>query len=92
MTTASLAGHSRATVWVAVCGDNITGAASSRAEADRLYRCGHGQDSFCCYLQPCEVDAVPVSPPPPPRHRPPVFEDPLPLDALAGRRPGRTAR
>jgi len=57
-------------VWVVVCCDNITGVASSQAKADELYRCGHGEDSACCFTEACEVDALPAkSWQPPPRHR-----------------------
>jgi hypothetical protein len=44
-------------VWLAVCCDNVTGVASSQVKADELYRCGHGQDSSCCWIDECEVDA-----------------------------------
>ena len=67
-------------VWVTVCCDNIVGVASSQARADELYRCGHAQDSFCCFTEVREIDAV--SKPawqPPRRHRMPVEQEALPL-------------
>jgi hypothetical protein len=66
-------------VWVAVCSDNVTGVASSQAKADELYGCGHGEDSFCCWAEEVEVDAVRKSVPRAPRHRPPVIQEALPL-------------
>jgi len=66
-------------VWLAACCDNVIGVASSKAKADELYRCGHGQDSSCCWIEECEVDAVCTPAPQPPRHRPPVIQEALPL-------------
>lgn len=66
-------------VWVAVCCNNVTGVASSQAKADELYGCGHCQDSLCCWIEECDVDAARKRPPRPPRHRPPVIQDELPL-------------
>jgi hypothetical protein len=69
----------RVQVWVVVYSDNVIGVASRQAMADKLYGYDHGQDSFCCFAQPCEVDAPRRMEPAPPRHRPPVVQDPLPL-------------
>lgn len=56
-------------VWAVVCCDNIAGVASSLELAGELYRCGHGEDSLCCFTEEREADAQGTHPrQPPPRH------------------------
>lgn len=43
-------------VIVTVCCDNPVGVASTQAIADELHRCGHDQDSPCCFSMPFEID------------------------------------
>lgn len=67
------------TVWVVVCCDNVAGVASSPEKALGL-SCSHGEDSFCCFTEQHEVDAVRREPwRPTPRHRQPVMQEALPL-------------
>jgi hypothetical protein len=67
-------------VWVTICSDNVVGVATTLAKADELYGCGHGQDSYCCFTEECEVDAADKPPWRPPRcSRPPIVQEALPL-------------